>query len=93
MSKKLEICCIAKDVPQNVIVDPTTAIHADPDPSVSEMLGELDTGELTPLVCIDDIRFGDSEGLFQRPDAESHIQRRRDFPSEDVTAEPIHDCH
>ena len=65
--------CSPRAFHKDVILDPTTTIHADPDPRILKMLGKLHTGKLNPLVRIADLRFGDSKGLFQRPNTKSRI--------------------
>jgi len=76
---------------KDVIVNPTATIHADPDPRILKIPDELHTGELNPLVRIEDIRFGDPKGFFQGPDTKGRIQSRRDFPGQNITAKPVHD--
>jgi hypothetical protein len=78
---------------EHVIIDPTTTIHANPNPCLLKMPDKLFTGELNPLVCIEDLWLGDPKKLVQCLDTEGRIQRRRDLPGQNVTAKPVHDCN
>jgi hypothetical protein len=43
---------------ENIVIHPTTAIHANANLYLLKMTDELHTGELNPLVCIKDLGLG-----------------------------------
>jgi hypothetical protein len=45
---------------KDVIVNPATAIHTDPNLCPLKAPGKLHTGELNPLIRIEDVRFGEA---------------------------------
>jgi hypothetical protein len=56
--------CPIPGVQSNVIIDPATTIHADPDPRRLKMLDESYARKLNPLVCIKNLWFRGSKSLF-----------------------------
>lgn len=77
------------------VVDPASfAVHADLYASVFEHLGEGVTGELRPLVSIEDL--GGAlvvQGFAQRLHAEIGVERVGQSPAQDLPALPVHDGH
>jgi hypothetical protein len=47
---------------ENIVIHPTTAIHANANLYLLKMTDELHTGELNPLVCIKDLGLGRGRG-------------------------------
>jgi len=59
----LEIDLLVFDGPpetldKNIIVDPTTTVHANPDIPLFQPTGKLKAGKLTALIGIEDFGFG-----------------------------------
>jgi hypothetical protein len=78
---------------KDVIVNPATAIHTDPNLCPMKVPGKLHTGELNPLIRIKDVRFGEAQGPPQGSHTKPYVQRRRDLPGQNIAAEPVHDRH
>ena len=77
---------------KDVVHTAAPPIHGDGDLRVLEHAGEVEAGELAPLVGIEDFRlavFG--ERLVQGIDAEGGIHGVRQPPRKDVTGGPVHD--
>src|SRR5512136_1693026 len=60
---------------EDVVLEPSLAVHADPDVPGLENGGEFLAGKLTPLVGVEDLRGTVFEqGFLERLDAETGIQ-------------------
>src|ERR1700745_3040813 len=65
-----------KALDKDVVVAAPASVHADLDPMIPQHLGELITGELRPLIGIEDAGLAEpGEGLAQRLDAEPRRER------------------
>jgi len=70
------------------------AIHGDRDLRILEDAGELEAGELTALIGVEDFRLAISDQRFvQRLDAEPDIHGIRQPPGENMARRPVHDRH
>ena len=75
---------------KDVVVAAPTAIHADLDPVIPQHLGELATGELGPLIGIEDAGLAEpGEHLAQRLNAEPCRQRVRQAPGQHPPGCPV----
>jgi len=78
---------------KDVVVDPASTIHTDPDLRRHQPFNKLRACKLDSLVRIENSRLRDAQGSLQRPHAESRIQRRRKLPSQHISTAPIHHRH
>jgi len=85
--------CPPEPFHKDVVVNPAAAIHADPDPCPLKTPRELHTGELNLFIRIEDVGFGEAQGLLQGSQTEPCVQCRRDLPGQNIPAEPVHDRH
>src|ERR1700746_2135919 len=77
---------------EDVVVAAPAAVHADLDFMIPQHLGELITGELRPLIGIEDAGLAEpGEGLAQRLDTEPRRQRIRHPPGQHPPGRPVDD--
>ena len=76
---------------ENVVGVPALPVHADLDPVFLQHMGELQAGELAPLVGVEDLRLALPQCLLQGGDAEVGLQAVGQSPSHHVPAVPVHD--
>ena len=75
---------------EDVVVATTAPIHADLDAMIQQHPGERFTGELRPLIGIEDARLGESdESLAGGLNREPHRQGVRQTPRQDQPCRPI----
>src|ERR1700741_102481 len=75
---------------KDIVVAAPAAVHADLDPVIPQHLGELITGELRPLIGIEDAGLAEpSKGLAQRLDTKSRRQRVRQPPGQYPPGRPV----
>jgi hypothetical protein len=82
-----------KSFNEHVIPPTTLAVHADGNTVGFEHAGELEARKLTSLIGIHDL--GDTilgNGFLQGADTELRMHRVREFPSQDLSAMPVHHC-
>src|SRR5690606_13651659 len=75
---------------ENIVERATLAIHGEPHAQIEQRLRELDRGELTTLVGVEDLRHavrGDRAG--HRAHAEGRVERVGQLPGEHAPAEPV----
>src|SRR4030067_636002 len=78
----------------DVVHPPPLAVHRDPDAGFLEHLGELQGGELAPLVRVEDPgRPEPGQRLPKGRHAKIRLQRVRQPPGKDFAAVPVHDRH
>jgi len=86
--------CPPQALDENVVVAAPASVHADLDPVIPQHLGELITGELRPLIGIEDVGLAKpGEGLAQRLDTEPRRQRIRQPPRQHSSGRPVDDRH
>src|ERR1700737_4415072 len=79
---------------EDVVVAAPASVHADLDFMIPQRLGELITGELRPLIGIEDAGLAEpGEGLAQRLDTEPRRQRIRQPPRQHSSGRPVDDRH
>jgi len=77
---------------EDVVVATTAPIHADLDAMIQQHPGERFTGELRPLIGIEDARLGESDKSFAEGlNAEPHRQGVRQTPRQNPPCRPIDD--
>lgn len=76
---------------EDVIHTSTSSVHADFDVVLKNERGEIATCELDALIRVPDFRSCDLECIRDRVNAEVRFKRRRHFPCDDISAEPIKD--
>ena len=76
---------------KHVVHPAALAVHRDANASRLEHVGEVDAGELTPLVAIEDLgRTIALERLSQGRDAEARLERVGQAPGQHLAARPVH---
>ena len=78
---------------EDVVGVPALPVHADLHPVFLQHLSELQAGELTPLVGVEDLRLALPQRLLQGVDAEVGLQGVGQSPGHHVPAVPVHDGH
>src|SRR5487761_119197 len=78
---------------KNVVQTSAPPVHTDPDLAHFQLAPEGFTGELRPLVRVEDFRLTPPQCPPQRPQAESLFHRQRQRPAQHIPAEPIHHRH
>jgi len=78
---------------KDIVKEPATAVHADPDFGFLQKPGKSLACELTSLVRLEDLRLRDPEGILQRLDTKLLLQRDRKSPGQDIAAVPVHHGH
>ena len=78
---------------EDVVGVPTLPVHADLHTSVLEDLGELQAGELAPLVGIEHLRLVHTQSLLQSPGAKAGVESVGQSPGHHVPAVPVHYRH
>jgi hypothetical protein len=76
---------------KDVVVNPSSAVHADGDAFCFQDSGEPAGRELGALVRVEDLRSASLKGIRERFDAEVDLHCYGRSPGNDVPAEPIHD--
>src|ERR1700746_2651597 len=77
---------------KDIVVAAPASVHDDLDPMILQHLGEPITGELRPLIGIEDAGLAEpGEGLAQRLDTEPRRQRIRQPPRQHSSARPVDD--
>src|SRR5262249_59738787 len=76
---------------EHVVQRPASSVHADSYSSTLQLADELGAGELRALVAVEDLGLSLSKCPVQRRQAEPSLQGDRHFPTQHVSAEPIHD--
>src|ERR1700736_5784075 len=77
---------------EDVVVAAPASVHADLDFMIPQHLGELITGELRPLIGIEDAGLAEpGEGLAQRPDTDPRRERIRQPPGQHPPGRPVDD--
>ena len=59
---------------KDVVKDPVSDVHADPDTIFLQQLGKLMAGKLAALIGVEDLRLRYLEGLLQGRETECSIQ-------------------
>ena len=75
---------------ENVVKDPATAIHADPDVLSFQYPRERNAGKLRALISIEDLRTTHIHCLVESIQTEIHLQASRKTPGDDIAAPPVH---
>src|ERR1035437_503523 len=79
---------------KDVVLEPSFAVHADPDFPGLEDGGKCFAGKLASLVGVENLRGSVFEKcLFQGFDTESGVQRVGQPPGQDLPGGPVHDCY
>ena len=68
--------CSPQSLCENVIEDPSTAIHANPDLMGLQQIGERHTRKLAALITVENLRDSLTERMFQCLKAELYILSR-----------------
>lgn len=76
---------------ENVVHASPASIHADFDVMLKDKARQVSARVLHALVCVPDIRSCDFECVRECFHAEIRFKRGRDFPCDDIPAEPIED--
>jgi len=76
---------------KDVVVNPSSPVHADGDTPCFQDSGEPAGRELGALVRVEDLRPASLKGIRERFDAEVNLHCYGRSPGDNVTAEPIHD--
>lgn len=76
---------------KDVVVNPSSAVHADGDAPCFQDSSEPAGRKLGALVCVEDLRPASLKGIRERFDAEVNLHCYGRSPGDHVTAEPIHD--
>jgi hypothetical protein len=69
----------------------TLSIHADPDAALFQGRQKIRGRELGTLIGVADLGLAEAEGGFHRRQTEAGLHGIGEFPTEHVTAEPVHD--
>jgi len=78
---------------EDIVMGSTPTVHADPHSGFFESGDEGIGRELSPLVGIEYLRQAGFHCLMQAVQTELAVQGVGYFPGDDVTGEPVHDCH
>lgn len=76
---------------ENIVEGASPAIHADQDILGFESSGKCVAGELRTLIGVENVGRTMPQGMVESRAAKCRVQARRDFPTQYVTAEPVHD--
>src|SRR4029453_2307574 len=76
---------------EDIVQRAAPAIHTDPNPASEQSVCKGSTGKLHALIRIENLRLSQAERPFQSAFAEFTVERDRNFPTQDVAREPIHD--
>jgi len=78
---------------EDIIKGPAPAVHADGNAESLKQPRKLKARKLATLIRVEDIGTSKAKGSLKRPYAELPVQRRRDLPTEHVSAAPVHYGH
>ena len=82
-----------KTLDKNIVKDPASPVHADPNSCVQQFLRKIDRRELCALIVIEDLRSPVTQGFFETFHAKRRIQCVAEPPGQNITAEPVHNNH
>lgn len=82
-----------KSLDKNIIENPASPVHANPDFCVQQLLRKIERRELYTLIVVKDIRPPVTQGFLEAFHAKRRIQCIAEPPGQNITAEPIHDGH
>ena len=74
---------------EDIIHAPSTTVHTDRDIFIQQECSVLRAREVTALIRIMNLRRGFDQRSLQIFQTEIYLERRGQFPSDDVTAEPV----
>ena len=82
-----------KTFDKNIVKNPASPVHADPNSCVQQLLRKIDRRELYALIVIEDLRSPEAQGFLETFHAKRRIQCVAEPPGQNISAEPVHDGH
>src|SRR5437667_8425137 len=74
----------------DVVECPSPPIHAHLDPCCCHTSSEVVTGNLRPLICVENVRSSDSQRLVERLETKAPVHGDQHCPRQDRATAPIH---